>query len=512
MNWGKKRSENKFGDIGGSQPQNRIHEALFQMVALIFLGIWWFFVVLHPWQGFITSDHGLPYLMTQQTWIKQDFYYWGAARFGSLYVVFWKAFGKYLFGPNPMGFYLCHVLIFFIGLGFWLATLNSWLLRVFLLWMFLPVTNYKADEFLFPGQLYGMIFFLTGLYLWISIQKQQNNRTLLVQGVICGLTYWQHELAGTILVVLTAASRIQSFKLKKFFCNKAGWHGIGAFSVVFIPIFAFAEIARSWSRIWPMIPNHLAIEPWGRFVGNLSHFLKHGLRFHGTAIFGHTLFWGCLILGFACLVRLLKRSDFTASEPTGPKAHDPLYLDRLFGCFFLLLICCVILINLNSWYTANLRHDRYYNFLVPLAVFLIVKRADRPYAWSRMKFLAICFTLALVFLSHRPYGKEWVFMKDEKEKRTGIFEARSNLAKDLLDGGCQGYLAPYWEAYALAPLTYGKIPISATDTIRNPPLFNRILNGYQCCTSISLDLQQWKGKASGFQCKKRKSYCYCLKK
>ena len=498
-----------FRHISVFQPSNKIIlETLFQTAAMVLLGLGWFFVVLYPWQGFIHSDHGLPFLMTHSPWIKQDFYYWGAARFGSLYVVFWKTIGKYLCGPNPLGFYLCHAMLFFIGLGFWIANFNNRLLKVCFLWIFLPVTTHKVDEFLFPGHLYGMVFFLTGLYLWIFIHMRPGNLKSAIQGIICGLTYWQHEAAGVGLLVLTVATAIHNLRLKGDF-HKNWKRGILAFSIPFVPLLTFAEIARAWSRMWTIVPNHLEIETPGQFMKNIVHFLEHGLRFHGTAFFGQVLFWGCLVLGFFYLIRLVhRRHNNTEMRATNP--DDPLCFDRLLLYISILLLLFVILINLNAWYTANLRHDRYYDFLIPPAVFLILKSADIPHAWSKIKILSFALTLALVFASHVPYGKEWVFFKAERDKRIAFFAANTKLAKNLLEGGCQAYLAPYWEAYPLAPLTRGTIPISATDIIRNPPLFEKILVGNQCCTDVRLNPQTLEMKEA-FQCDKREGYYFCIK-
>ena len=54
-----------FRHISVFQPSNKIIlETLFQTAAMVLLGLGWFFVVLYPWQEFIHSDHGLPFLMT----------------------------------------------------------------------------------------------------------------------------------------------------------------------------------------------------------------------------------------------------------------------------------------------------------------------------------------------------------------------------------------------------------------------------------------------------------------
>lgn len=421
----------------------------------------------------IDSDHAVPYLMTRTPWRLYDFYYWRAVRFGSVYVTFWKAIGAPLFGAAAAPFYFGHALLFFLGLALWLMALRHPTSRALFLWICLPLTSVLAYHFLFPGQLYGMLFFLMGAFFLLLERKPD---AWIAIGAIAGIAYWQHELAGALcLAVAVGASRPWRGRRE---ARSLAWLLLG-----FLPAVCFAELARRWAGRLP-VDKHYVLEPMRGFWHNLVDFSHRGLPFFGGEQQGFLLLASLVLVGWLALKNARRSIE---------------RLDAVGATFFVAALACIALINLSHHYVENDRADRYYAFLVPATIFLLLRRAEETPRANHRRIYLFLVAFGIAATSH-VNPRAWTTSAPLR----GAREARVTLMTSTLDSlraaGCPNFLGTYWEAYALAPIADGALDVSAWDHVRNFEIFDRIRNAPRFCASASLRPELREGKIYGATC------------
>ena len=467
------------------------------LLSLLLWGLYWF-LLFPAWQIFLHSDNVVPYIMTVEPWALQDFFYWGAERFGALYSVFWKVAGRPIFGTATAPFYAAFFGVFFLGTAFWLAAIRNGFLGFCFLLVIMPLMIERIDEFLYPGHVYGTLYFLLGFICSLLLDSERlSARRGALLGLLCVLTYWQHLLAGLIMIAFVA------LKYWSYHRDYAAprWRHSRPFWVVLLAGGGMVEVARRWARRWGR-PVYSHLETWPHFTENLQEFFTRGLSFHLGSTFGLTLL---AILG---VTTVLAMWALVASKGA--------YYTRLFvlsAC--LVTICCIVFFNGHAHYTENSRHERYFSFLVPL-VFLAVARLQdvAPRRW--VKHLTGVFFVVLAALSVQ--RQLWdgsgsildkVALKQRIEGRAEVLSIVSTLEHQ----GCEGVIDDYWHAYRLTGVSEAKMPSSAADFIRNPDYFDKIMKMSHVCIADHFYDQRVRPLLGTRDCKKVDlNYWLCLTK
>ncbi len=445
------------------------------------LGIVWFWGLMPPWQGWIESDNAIPYLMSHEPWHLQDFYYWGQMRFGSLFVSVWKLFGRPFF-PGPQAFYFAHSLLFFNAVGFWLLCFRHVWARTAFVALVLPLSISRSTLFLLPGQPYGMLFLLQGIFFWVVLHG--NRQRSLALGLLSGLAYWQHELAGMGMVALSlyfmwfdAAPRLW----RRF------WWG-------FLSWLAFSEVARQWSKQWPVV-HHYSLNQWPAFVENLGFFLVQGLPLFSAPSSALLAWWGFVGLWLMSSARWLWGVGESRAE-------------RLLRALPPVLFFWTAVVLDSRWYSLNARHPRYLTLVWPLVLFWLVLRADRAQARSGLAIAARGVVVGLVVLFYSaPVGLD-LLSSSQKPLREAVYHRNLGQLEALARDGCQSYVGPYWEATQLMVLSEGTLKVGSPDYTRNPVLLAQSIAAPHACFSRDT-LPLVKAEKKWTDCLQRDHWVHC---
>lgn len=465
--------------------------ALPLIVAVV--GCLWVTFVLQAWRGSLSSDQVVPYIMTLEAWQPQDFFYWGQTRFGSLYVTFWKTCGHLLFGSGVGPFYLVHFGLYFVALGFWLAALRSWLPRVLFLVIWLPVSEEFLHYYLFPGQLYGLLFVLAAFTAWAVTRPWPINRLAFVLGLVSGLAYWQHELAGALIFGLSCAA-LRPYQVLGCFRREA-WPLWGRFALGFLPPVIFAEIARRWSAQWAGNFEHYAVEAWPDFVTSLQVFLGRGFVLQNARWFGLLLLYASFLAPVFLTMQAIRRWRTAEPSSSAEQADITTRLDAMAWAFSLALPLFVLVVLDNPWFRLNGRSIRYFQFLIPWAVFFWAAYAwptpplapeDRRPRWFARGLMILLAALAFVGIP----SKDILLSAANRDARRAVQMEREARAKGIEDAGCSGFLGGYWSAYMMKAFFTNGVTASAYDVVRNPVLLERTWNQPVVCIE-----SQFKDKA-----------------
>jgi hypothetical protein len=445
------------------------------------LGVVWFWGIMPPWQGWIESDNSIPYLMAHEPWHLQDFYYWGQMRFGSLFVSVWKLFGRPFF-PGPEAFYFAHALLFFNALGFWCLCFRRVWARVAFVALLLPWSVYRSTLFLLPGQPYGMLFLLQGVFFYVLLYV--NRRRSLSLGLLSGLAYWQHELAGMGMVAL-------SLYFIRLDATPRRWR---SFWLGLVPWLGFSEVARQWSKQWPVV-HHYSLNQWPAFLENLQFFLAQGLPFFSTPVFSLLAWWGFVVLWLAGFAR-------------GSWGQPDYRVERLLRVLPPILFFWILVVLDSRWYSLNARNPRYLTLIWPLVLFWLVLRAESTKARSGMGVVAcgLVGCLAVLFYS-APVGMDLLF-GGQKPLREAVYQRNLAQLEALQRDGCQSYVGPYWEATQLMVLSAGNLKVGSPDYIRNPVLLAQSMATSHACFSRAT-LPLLKAEKNWALCLQREQWLHC---
>lgn len=452
----------------------------FLLVAMLALGTFWFYTAMAPWATFLNSDHAVPYAMTLDPWIKQDFYFWRAARFGSLYVVFWKALGKAFFGTAAEPFYLGHCLAFFAGLSLWLMALTRPLTRLLFCYLMLPINIMAAQMFLMAGQLHGMSFLLLGAMTFLVVKAKPSGMRMGLMGLVAGLAYWQHEPSGLLCVLLFAGDQL-SHKQPRGLSNKlqqfAGtcW----PFVATALPLFIFAEVARVWSARWGT-PAHTTFSNWVGFRNSLIHIFSNGLRCHSGLIFGRTLLCGLLWLGVGTSLYggIISRRYVQDSDRR---------LAIITTAFCVAATLIIILIAGNDWYVGNSRDDRYFLFLLAPICFFMLWLLESGFGGALYRWILIALLLILTCQSHVSDAQGLVFSPAAKQRAAGDYDRAMLRIAQMDHDHCAGYIGGHSDSFILTPLTNGRLLAQGVDAEMNIHLFARIQALPAFCVRRTID-------------------------
>ena len=427
------------------------------------LGAIYCYVLFPPWQLFLHSDNIIPYIMTVEPWARQDFFYWGAERFGALYAVFWKVLGHPLFGVAAEPFFLSFFAFFFLGTAFWLAAIRSWFLGICFFLLMLPLMPERIDEFLYPGHVYGTLYFLIGVISWLIVDCQRvTARRGVLLAVLCALAYWQHLLAGLIMVVMVGLAHWYS-RLP----HQALWRYSRPFWSVLAVCLALIEQARGWAIQWGR-PVYSHIETWAHFVENLREFSTRGLTFELGPVFGLTL------VAVLVLTTLLGVWVFIAGSDKVDQGLRWRGALALYLC--LAMIGCILLFNGHAHYTENGRHERYFSFLVPLVILAIavLAKAARPVPVRVLAYLSMGVLTVIAMQRELVDRSGSIFDQGAMAIRTKDWGEAETIVRQLKASGCQGVLDDYWHAYRLTGFSNNQLAGSAVDFIRNPVYFDKV--------------------------------------
>jgi hypothetical protein len=452
---------------------------LFALFALLnALAVFWFFGPLAPWQGWLDADNAVPYLMTREPWHLQDFYYWGAMRFGSVYVVLWKLFAS-PFTASPAAFYFGHVLLFFNGLGVWLLCFETWTARWFFLAFFLPLSLQRVLLFQFPGHLYGMLFVLQGIFFFTLLRGRGKSWPVWL-GVLSGLIYWQHELAGmgNALIAYWVLSSIREKRgYRRFFAG-------------LIPLLVFCELARQWAKRWP-VDHHFSLNQWDPFIGNVGHFLRNGLPLFGPFPTALLLWWGLVI---SCAYAfLLPRS--TRLEAMGRAV--------LVACLFWVLVVLD-----SRWFVLNGRSDKYFAFIWPVALFALFKLAESKLRPTGLRYAGTGVAMVLVGIYFTSADSYDVLRKDLLKERQAYAAELAQHVHALQADRCRSYLSTYWRAYPVMAFTHGALIAGAPEYPRNPLLLQASTASADACVSKE-SVEKLEGKKDLSNCRDAGSWLHC---
>ncbi len=467
------------------------------------VGVWIAYAqwLLPAWKIFIHSDNAVPYIMTIEPWIKQDFYYWDAERFGAVYMVFWKALGQKIFGASPEAFFRFFFAFFFVGTAFFLAAIRSWVLGVLFFLLLIPLHLGRIDEFLYPGHVYGTLYFFNGVIAYLLLSRERLGILACVTaGVVCALAYWQHMLDGALLVLLVALKILHGEKwLSKEMVTKTLAFGIPSGT-----LFVLIEWTRRWAREWDE-PVAFNFEDWRNFVRNMRDFFAKGFAFHTGPAFGLSLLV-CLVVGVIIL------------RKTWPKEGRAGFERWFIRAIFYAGIAFVFFFNAHFHYRANERHERYFAFIVPLLLLAIglmavvgdngeQKRLHRRFAYGSMVLLSI---LSL----YRNFIDRTDTLFDSGKIVALASETRDveHQTEILAQRGCQGVLDDYWRAYRLVVFGPQRLKASGANSIRNPIYFDTISQGDQLCIGDRFYNDLVVPKSSTHLCKKIDfDYWHCTK-
>ena len=440
---------------------------LFLLLAMLAVGVYWFFGAMMPWQTFLNSDHAVPYEMTVQPWIKQDFYFWHAGRFGSLFVVFWKAIGRHLFGHGAEAFYLGHCLAFFTGLSFWLMAVTRPLARLLLLYLLLPLNIMTGEMFLMPGHLYGMSFLVLGAMTFLLVKARPSPVNTMLMGVTAGLGYWQHEPTGVLCCLMYLGGQLS---LADDGPIRRAWTALlqsRYFALGIIPVLIFAEVARSWSSLWAP-PTHLTFTDWNNFLISLSQITHHGFKCQNGTIVGRGLFYGSIWL---CLGGFMLRG-IVSKQASTPAARKLVGMLAGFSCALVLL---TLLIAANQWFVANSRVERYFNFLLAPIVFFMVRILDVGLGRVWYRWMIAMFLMVITANIHAGDSEGWIFSAAAKQRHATDYVHAIDRIAQLEAAKCTGFIgANHSDSYIISALTDGRITAQAFDTEMNLLLFARI--------------------------------------
>jgi hypothetical protein len=462
----------------------------------------WFFVFMSPWRSFLHSDHSVPFEMTMEPWRAYDLYYWGTSRMGMLYEIGWKLLTHPYAGMSELAgsrlntelFYFFHLLFYFLGIGFWLATFDTLLTATIFLFFAIPINEVWTEYFLLPGQPYGFLFFLSSLFFFTLKSKESSRRELLL-GLLIAALWIQHELSGAIAFLIYLASAPWPRK------SPLRWQ----YWSVFAPLLAVAYFFKIQSeKASPLLPNHYGLVTSAELRTNLHVLMLHGFQIHDTRYFG----WPLMILLIACTSVILKKC-FGQKTLSDEKVIAATLLGTL-GCF--------VLVNLSHWYYLSGGDPRYYLNLIPLTVWGLLRFFEtQPQARLRM----IIPVALLVGIVNIQLPQKWIYPHQSTDTVGAVNDLRfqeiarqcldfdikmdsslcrmirmktaDRLAEQLEAEGCTGFIGSYWATHILSSISDGKIrTISSGADNRNPALFDEIIHSPHFCLADSRDAAHYK--------------------
>ncbi|MBS1959497.1 MAG: hypothetical protein JST80_08515 [Bdellovibrionales bacterium] len=470
----------------------RKNPLLIWLLAFLGLGLFWFYVMLNPWLGFVTSDDAVPYIQTLTEWRPQDLFYWGTSRMGMLYEVMWKA-GLSLFGIreavvgsalNTELFYLVHSLFMWAGFCFWLQTLRTRTARWVFFLFFIPISRQGVEFFLLPGQPYGVLFFLTGLFFWYLLEKSKGKQNHIIFGLLIGALWIQHELSG-LLVLGVYAFRYRHKYLKTILIG-------------LLPLVVVGCICKHESQKW-FEGNHYSISSFGTILDGLWFTLRDGSWWVSIRrLTGHVFTLAVLFYLF---------------DLWKTRRSDPFWNDSRRVAFVGALVA-ILAIHLPEWYVTNNRAPRYFTNVIPVLIWAFLSKfeiLDR-HVWQRWVYLAAClipmyktqaydvwinpvvrsqFTISLPpdysFVTHSLGACDEALVRDFaktlnptivewsptwlSEGCTALrFQKAKLLTFYIQSTGCESYIDDYWDSYILTALSNGQLLANTNMQIRNPEL------------------------------------------
>lgn len=479
---------------------------------------YWFYILMDPWLGFINSDGAIPFQVLLEPWMPQDVFYWGTSRMGMLYELVWKA-GVTLLGLRealrgamvfPELFYLGHVFAYFFGLVFWLISLRSTAGRLVFCAFFLPLTHIAMNLNLTPGQPYGIVFLLNGLFFWVIARWTESDRKQIALSCLVGAMYIQHELAALILFAVFSAQFLKRV-------HERGEESRWLSPLVLVVWVATGLYFKSRSNEWISGPSHYGMTDWSSFFHRLRATLFEGKWFYGVRRgTGH-------VLTLAVVVYVLEIFRTRRYRTLFRDPEQVLFFGTIFG---------FMMIQLSQWFVSSHRDPRYFTNLVPLLIWSFLRRLEwaglDAKKWLRRQqliYFAACVIplwsvqnyqlwanpigrALLVSPAHDPadlsvlgvrdvsYDVSETLMPSEirdswmlellpgwipEAERLLVRGRVERLSRAILAAGCGSYVDDYWSSHILVPATAGKITAGAGTHIRNPMLFKRILAARPLC-------------------------------
>ena len=470
------------------------------------LGVFWFFFLMNPWISFLNSDDAVPYQQAISEWRPQDLYYWGTSRFGMLYEVLFKTvlsaggWREQAVGSSQIVelFYLFHVIFMCLGFAFWLPTLRTFTSKIVFLIFFFPLSHLLAWFFLTPGQLYGVLFTLNGLFFWCLQLLRESRKKHVFLGLLVGIIWIQHELAGAIALGIYGFCHSREFRKKKWLF----------FLSTFLPLMILCYGFKGSSRQWTGVAEQYGINSPSVFIQNLWLLIRDGSWWIGIRRgTGHVFTIG--ILTFLFLIWKNRR-------------EKPLFGDRAQIVFFASM-AGVTLILFSQWYVINGHNPRYFTCVFPLLIWSLLQQFDqmpRAHKARWILFLAcvvpVCKTqgtslwlnpfvrsqLHVSLPAQEPLFQESAAtcnsnavenaataeQKDSwssgwKSEACLLFRKQkvSAMVEAIEKRGCAGYIDDYWNSHILAVYSSGRIMTSAGDNVRNPELMKKVLSTRPLC-------------------------------
>lgn len=479
------------------------------------LGLFWFYIMLHPWLAFLNSDSAVPFQMVLEPWLPQDLFYWQTSRMGMMYEVVWKAIlSLFSIRESVVGsmfhaelFYLFHVLFVFLGFPFWLQTFegafSKWLFFLF----FIPLTHAAVDHNLNPGQPYGVLFTINGMFYWTLLKYRESMSKHLLLGCLLGIMFIQHELAFLILCGVYASKYLQH--AKDFISSGSKVTGL-VLSLWMVIGFYFKARSREWDP-----GAHYRLTDLTGFLRQLQVTFSHGRwAFDIQRIPGHLLTLAAIVY----VVQMLQSKQ------------RKFFLRDVEQTTFVGALTAFFLIHLTRWFALNGNDPRYFTNLTPLFIWVFIKKLDgmswaelRPFKVSTRVYLAAC---VVPLVTHQTVS-DWLnpierVQASLPEESGTDFSSRSirdwapginveayrmlslrrleQLTRAVQVENCAGYIDDYWNSHILVVSSGGKIVASAGTHIRNPILFERIRASRPLCVMVrQAALQKY---VSDLDCKK----------
>ncbi|MCE9500685.1 MAG: hypothetical protein K8R21_09320, partial [Leptospira sp.] len=103
-----------------------------------------------------------------------------------------------------------------------------------------------------------------------------------------------------------------------------------------------------------------------------------------------------------------------------------------------------------------------------------------------------------------------IFISDSlKKTREDRIQKYNSISSVIKENGCRSYIGLYWESYVLFPFLQDRIPVSASDAIRNPVLFGEALVARPLCLAKGGNLEYLRGKIDVSSCSQRQDLIIC---
>lgn len=441
------------------------------------LGLFTFFVLEHPWQGRISSDDAVPFYMTLTPLSKFDLYYWDAGRFGTMFVLFWKILMHPIIGPHAMWFYLCHTLMYFLGVALLSLQIQHRVLRYIFMLMFIPLTLHGVAQMTYPGQLYPQLVFLYGIYFTVERRVNTTWGWSVALGATLALTYWVHELAGLVMIGLFASQWLVRSLRQEVQWNHRTLLPTAVMAGAGIWI---SELARGWTTLAPSGDDgHRQLYgPVDTFT-NVIGLIKQGVPMYGgthPGPFAEIIF---LVLVIYCVRKILQHRRAGSLSRL-----EPVYTQ--YAVIFLFSIAAVIAISASVWVKLNHDVPRYFYFMAPLIqlyAFLVLEQIiSSGTKWKR----ALCWamTIALFVSAHRVNRRNpWTARPNYWTSLANAADQRVRAVGVIQTLGCTWYRDTYWASYLLTAVSNGAVQTSSVDLDRNPRLTSELFQSNRLCAS-----------------------------